>query len=167
MKIDGFSNHGRGIATNKNERTRLKINETLSRSLVKGSFNFVSKTPLHLDPKKAVFTDETGCYWSAKLNGIDVLVHRWSFCPAHIFELYADVMIRSTLDDSSLGNLVLEIDDNSIDRVKSKSLRSQISWIALWRLRERLFYDDWYLNAVSCDRLNSFFWRAYQSIKNN
>ncbi|MCC5827186.1 hypothetical protein [Alkalimonas sp.] len=161
MLISGFVVNGRGIATKRTSHSIEKLSQITSKKIIPGSLNFVSTFPVFLDRQKSFYKDERGFFWKGKLQGLDIIIHRWSFCPLHVFEIYADTHLRTALKIDINKKISLEIDDYNVD-FNRHSKKMLLSWFLLWKFREKYYYSDMYFSMIGRLGLSKKFWRAHQ-----
>jgi hypothetical protein len=128
---------------------------------VDGSLNLVHDAPVWLNADAAFYRNEGFIFWRASLEGIPVVVNRWSSCPAHIFEVFAPVQLRSALSLENGDVVRLEVADEIVSR-SDASLKSRAVWYLFWKFRERLFYDDRYLSLMRSRWVGPYTWRSMQ-----
>jgi hypothetical protein len=126
-----------------------------------GSLNLVRMTPVWLDADKAFYQSGGHLFWHASLEGRPVVLNRWSSCPAHIFEVFAPVHLRSELGLENGDEVRLEVADDVVSH-SDASLRSRAVWYLFWRFREKLFYHDRYLSLMRSRWVGPYTWRSMQ-----
>lgn len=111
-----------------------------------GTLNIVLPKPVRLDPESAMIAEQ---FWPAQVNGMPCLVHRWSACPLHIFEIVSDRNLRDffKLRDGSAVEL-------SGLRFARLPLSHRLAWNLLWQRRQKLYYvsdkyESWTLKRTS------------------
>jgi hypothetical protein len=137
------------------------LSEISGTPFVGGSLNLVSDVPVWLDARAAFYRSEGHIFWRASLEGVPVVLNRWSSCPAHIFEVFAPVQLRSALglDD---GHVVrLEVSDEIVCQ-SDASFRNKTVWYLFWKYREKLFYHDAYLSLLRSRWVGPYTWRSMQ-----
>lgn len=165
VEVDAVVVTGRGMAAKLRSSDTTELSKLLGLTLVSGSLNLVAKKPLWLNSKLAVLSTEQGhLYWKATLEGLPVIVNRWKGdCPAHIYEIYADVRLREALNLHDNGKVRLSLDELIVDNHTSKSFLHIISWCLTWRYREKKYYrSNEYLKWVKRKPISKFTWRSVQ-----
>jgi len=81
---------GRGLAVNDRADDIQDLSTRLNIKLINGSLNLISRKPVYLDTKKAIyFNGSDFYYWNGTIGGIPVIINRWWGCPAHVFEIFS------------------------------------------------------------------------------
>lgn len=154
---------GRGAA----KRVRAADIERLSAlkgvKLVCGSLNLVARQPTWLKLENAFHAAGEHHYWDAEINGLPVILNRWVGCPAHVFEVFSAVHLRSALGLGDNSPVVLSFPRAHVDHARSGALVNLFVWYALWRWRERLYYaGERYLGMLRHPCLRRCTRRAFQ-----
>lgn len=160
--IFGRAVRGRGVANHTRRDEIIEINNIYDLRLIGGSLNFVSTAPIYLNFNSAFYHRGEHYYWLAEFGGIPVVINRWRGCPAHIFEIFAAVHLRSAFDSDALKRLELKILLKHIDEARSSLLSNRIVWFLLWRFREGWYYKDEYFKKLKWLSGVHFSWRANQ-----
>ena len=158
QKIQAFVLGGRGIASEIRADETQEISRKFGLSLINGSLNLISKSPVWLDTDRAIYTNGNGhFYWRASLNGIPVIVNRWiRRCPVHIYEVFAEEHLRSRFGLVDGDAVTLEISNDIVDKERNSSALNRLVWYLAWRGRERFAYRDGFYTGLA------FHWRIYK-----
>lgn len=117
--------------------------------LFPGSLNVLTTHPVYLLPETADYKRGGHMYFLAQVNGVDVFLNRWKGSPAHVFEIFSNQHLRSSLKVENGSALKLEIPINCVDQGRTSNKADRLAWFVLWRFRERLYYlSDWYARYV-------------------
>jgi hypothetical protein len=162
--IDCIVSSGRGICATERAGDVKAISERLGMHLQPGSLNLVTKRPIYLAGSEAVYWDGTyNRYWKGWLCGLPVLINRWQSCPAHVFEIFAEVRLRDAFDLFDGEAVPLHIDAQAVAQDRSNSATNRMVWTVLWKWRERRFFsDDRYAWLLTRSAFRKYAWRSLQ-----
>jgi hypothetical protein len=161
--IKASVSRGRGLASSRSAPDVDHINRSFGLKLRNGSLNLVSRQPIWFDPAAAIYAGESYLFWKARLGDVPVIINRWPSCPAHIFEIFAEVHLRSSLGLSDGDMVEISGPHGMIDWARSASRKHRISWCLLWYLREAKFYhSDLYIKFIQLPMIRRRLWRSSQ-----
>lgn len=153
---------GRGWAS----QTRADDVETLGAiyggKFVDGSLNLIGSKPVWLKARSAIYRNGSQMFWRASLEGTPVVLNRWASCPAHVFEVFATVHLKSAFGLKDGDAVSLEIPDEAVSR-SDASLLNMVIWHLFWKFREKQFYRDGiYLSFLQSQFVKGYTWRSMQ-----
>lgn len=140
LRISGFVLGGRRRAAHARALDVERLSVLTGTQLVSGSLNLISRKAVFLRREEAFLIVGEHAYWKAQINGVPVIVNRWLGCPAHVYEVFASVHLRSTLSLDDASEVCLTLPLAYVDRARTQALGHRLVWFAVWRWRERLFY---------------------------
>ncbi len=133
---------GRGLATESCAFDIQQINNDQALTLINGSLNLISKRPLWLDADRAIFKTEWRVYWKGRLEGVPVIIHRWfATCPVHVFEIFAEDVLRERLNLKDGDNVSLAIPREVVLSDRDVLAGDKLAWYAFWWGRESQIYN--------------------------
>lgn len=139
-----------------------KLAATVGAPLVDGTLNLISKTPVWLDARAAIYRNGSRLFWRASLEGMPIVLHRFSTCPAHVFEILATVHLRNAFGLKDDDVVHLEIPDDAVSR-SDASLLNRLVWNFFWKYRENHIYRDGIYRSFLLSRFASAYtWRSMQ-----
>lgn len=154
---------GRGAATRVRAAEIEQLGALKGAALVSGSLNLVAREPTWLKIESAFFAAREHHYWDAEIDGVPVILNRWRGCPAHVFEVYAAVHLRSALSLGEDSTVCLSIPQAHVDATRTGTLGNVLAWYALWRWRERLYYSgERYIGLLRHRYLRRYTGRTFQ-----
>jgi hypothetical protein len=131
--------------------------------LVRGSLNLMSLRPTWLNLESAFFVAGEHHYWKAEIEGIPVILNRWHGCPAHVYEVFSEVHLRSALSLRDESRVSLSIPREHVDAERTSALGNLLVWYAAWRWRERFYYaGERYLWLLRHPYFRRYTRRAFQ-----
>jgi len=159
-ELSGIVCSGRGRASLERCHDVARLSALSGRSIFPGSLNLVTRRPVFLDTRAAVYCNGMWCYFAGQLAGKPVFVNRWVGSPAHVFEIFSDTHFRSELGlhDGSVVHLCIA-DDNVVTDVPA--LR-KLLWLLIWRGRETWFYRREAYYQLMTGKLRHRIWQANQ-----
>lgn len=154
---------GRGWASEDRTEDTKVLAALEGHPFVEGSLNLIASRPVWLDAESAIYKRGTHIFWRASFGGLPVVIGRWlSGCPAHVFEIFAEVRLRETLNLRNGDAVTLQIPEKSVD-LSEESWVNRMVWGVFWRFRERLVYRDTiYTMLVSSRLVRRYAWRGMQ-----
>lgn len=164
MLIRARVTSGRGWAAKCRVQEIASLSEMEGTQIFPGSLNLIGSSPVWLDVNSAVYRRGSQVFWRGRFEGMPVLINRWSSCPAHVFEVFAAVRLR-TLFELSDGDVVnLEFADELIS-LSSGSPIDRLVWYAFWKFREnQIFRDGKYLALLRSRKISPHTWRGMQRL---
>lgn len=153
---------GHGWAAQMRAGDVAKLSAINGEKLIDGSLNLISSSPVWLNARSAIYRNGSQIFWRASLEQMPVVLNRWASCPAHVFEIFASVHLRSALGLRD-GNIVhLEIADEIISP-SDASLLNRMVWSFLWKYREKQIYRDGIYPSILRNRfVRGYTWRSMQ-----
>ena len=106
---------------------------------VPGTLNLVLRRPVGFDFTQVELRCGGRFFWAASVAGIPALGYRWLYCPLHLLEIVAPVMLRTHLavGDGDKVSVVVE-------GTRALTLKQRLSWSILWSLRQDRYYRSDY-----------------------
>lgn len=154
---------GRGRAASVRAAEVDRLSELTCGSLVSGSLNLMSLRPTWLNMESAFFVAGEHHYWKAEIEGIPVILNRWHGCPAHVYEVFSEVHLRSALSLRDESRVSLSIPREHVDVERTAALGNMLVWYAAWRWREHFYYaGERYLWLLRHPYLRRYTRRAFQ-----
>ena len=158
-----FVTRGRGLASSIRSQDVRIISRSSGKNLAPGSLNLFSTRALYVNKTTAFLKIADNYYWPAKLLDIPIYISVWDDGPAHVFEVFSEHHLRSTLNLNDGDRVAVKVDSSFLDWHRTKLLKNKVSWMAAWRYREPLYYtSNAYQRLIEEGRLRRYLWRSRQ-----
>jgi hypothetical protein len=129
---------GRGMGTHRVIRYKEELHTIVKQYLYPGTLNILLDRPVRLpDDQGFTFDREGGMVWPAFLNGVEVWIYRWRWCPLHVMEVLSPLCLRERLSLKDGDNVRLGLSEEQTGEITPLG---RLAWAALWIGRRNSYF---------------------------